>query len=522
MEYIRKNGLLYTPDKKTIVAVDSDSNEFTGRVPFGAHYIEDEVFADSPCESISLPDSVEQIGACLFQNAKFLEKVKLPSGLKTLSPYLFAGCSSLVKVSMPTVVDEFPEGLFYQCTSLMEIPFRAGIKELPENVIAGCTAIQSLVIPGTVEKIASMAVANCTSLTTLVLPAALVELADDAFEGCNSISKVRIADSNNLFYVSEKDGCLYERTADGDKLKIKVLAEAVEAVSFYKENVDDETDAFYSDESIDEEDDTFSSEIGADENEIAAVEQGIINGSEIEETKVEQNLDDVLADIMNEEKARNVGQEDVAVGEKESQVLTEMMDCMNDKPAPANDVRISEDELARLFESHESQAVASTAAEAENKTDGGIDNKTQILLDSAKISKVIDCEPKGECEGDPELFIIAEQICTDESGAERFTSKLENCARRIAEIQDFKRIYMLGGLPVENDEFMQFFYHYMSMKNVLLACTSPSPSKMSDYAKKICENARIDLEKEALVKQRKRIGIKNSNLIKLVIQDLAD
>jgi hypothetical protein len=515
MEYIRKNGLLYTPDKKTIVAVDSDSNEFTGRVPFGAHYIEDEVFADSPCESISLPDSVEQVGACLFQNSKFLEKVKLPSGMRTLSPYLFAGCSSLVKVSMPTVIDEFPEGLFYQCTSLTEIPFRAGIKELPENVFAGCSSIQSLVIPSTVEKIGSMAVANCTALTTVVLPASLFELADDAFEGCNSISKVRIAESNNLFYVSEKDGCLYERTADGDKLKIKVTAEVVENVNFYKENVDDETDAFYSDESIFEEDDTFSSEIGADENEIAAVEQGIIKDSEIEENKVEQNLDDVLADIMNDEKARNVGQENVAVGEKESQVLTEMMDCMNDKPAPANDVKISEDELARLFESHESAAVAAESAE-DKKSDDEIDNKTQILLDSVKLSKVIECEPKGECQGDPELFIIAEQI---ESG---FSTKLENCAKRIAEIQDFKRIYMLGGLPVENEEFMQFFYHFMSMRNVVLACTSPSPSKLSDYSKKICENARIDLEKEALVKQRKRIGIKNSNLIKLVIQDLAD
>lgn len=522
MEYIRKNGLLYTPDKKTIVAVDSDSNEFTGRVPFGAHYIEDEVFADSPCESISLPDSVEQIGACLFQNSKCLEKVKLPSGLRNLSPYLFAGCSSLVKVSMPTVVDEFPEGLFYECTSLTEIPFRAGIKELPENVFAGCSSIQSLVIPGTVEKIGSRAAADCTSLVTVVLPADLVELADDAFEGSSSISKIRIAETNRLFYVSEKDGCLYERTADGDKLKIKVAAEALPDIGFYKENVDDESDPFYSDESIDEEDDTFSSEIGADENEIAAVEQGIINGSEIEENKVEQNLDDVLADIMNEEKARNVGQEDVAVGEKESQVLTEMMDCMNDKPAPANDVKISEEELARLFESHETQAVASEEAKAENNADGGIDNKTQILLDAAKLSKIIECQPKGECEGSPDLFIIAEQICTDEGGTERFTAKLENCARRIAEIQDFKRIFMLGGLPVDNDEFMQFFYHYMSMKNVLLACTSPSPSKMSDYAKKICENARIDLEKEALVKQRKRIGIKNNNLIKLVIQDLAD
>ena len=222
MGYIKKNGLLYTEDMRTIVAVDTESNEFSGRIPFGAHYIEDEVFSDCPYEAVTLPDSVEQIGVCLFQNSKVLEKVKLPVNLTDLTPYLFANCVSLQKVTMPTTVKEFPEGLFYNCSSLLEIPFRAGIKELPENVLAGCSSVRSLVIPETVEKISSNAASNCTALTTLVLPKALYELADDAFEGCNSITKIRISEENRLFYVNEEDGCLYERGAEGDKCKIQI------------------------------------------------------------------------------------------------------------------------------------------------------------------------------------------------------------------------------------------------------------------------------------------------------------
>ena len=42
--YIKKSGLLYSPDGKTVVGVDDTSKEFTGRVPYGAHFIDDEVF----------------------------------------------------------------------------------------------------------------------------------------------------------------------------------------------------------------------------------------------------------------------------------------------------------------------------------------------------------------------------------------------------------------------------------------------------------------------------------------------
>ena len=67
--YIKKNGLLYSEDLHTVLGVDDTVPDFTGRVPFGAHKIDDEVFSDSPYESISLPDSVTELGASLFANS---------------------------------------------------------------------------------------------------------------------------------------------------------------------------------------------------------------------------------------------------------------------------------------------------------------------------------------------------------------------------------------------------------------------------------------------------------------------
>ncbi|MBO4856943.1 MAG: leucine-rich repeat domain-containing protein [Treponema sp.] len=560
MNYIKKNGLVYTEDMKTLVAIDSGSHEFTGRVPFGVRYIDDEVFADCLFETITLPDSIEQLGVCLFQNSRRLFKVKLPSGLKELSPYLFSGCTALQSVSMPTVLNSFPEGLFYGCSAMLEIPFRAGIKELPESVFEGCSSIKSLVIPETVTKIASRAAAGCTDLVTLVLSASLYELAPDAFEGCTSLRNIRISEDNKLFYVSDDDGCLYERTANGDVCRLKVAAIAKQTVSFFKDNVDDEDEPFFTDESFAEEDETFSAEVEADSDEMNGTEIGVAEEEkaiygELEEVEPEaaeadvdeleevaeyetenkendiinnkgetvmsdqNNVDDMLADIMNDERARTEVQSNVAVDEKESQVLSNMMDVMNDKPAPAKDVKISEEELENLFASHEKQETDTFVKEEDVDSDEK-EGKTKILINSASLSKVIECEPAGEPLTEPELFVIAEITVTNENGEESFTEKLEKCCLKFAQAQDLKKVVLLAGLPVDNEEFMQFYKHFISYKNVVLACDAPSPSKLSDYARKICELSRIDLSKDALTEQRKKISIKNDSLIKLVIQDL--
>ena len=428
MNYVKKNGLVYTEDMKTVVAIDSESHAFTGRVPFGVRYIDDEVFADCFFETITLPDSIEQLGVCLFQNSKRLFKVKLPSGITELPPYLFSGCSALQVVSMPTVLNSFPEGLFYGCSAMLEIPFRAGIKELPESVFEGCSSIKSLVIPETVTKISSRAAADCTDLVTVVLPASLYELADDAFEGCTSIRNIRISEDNKLFYVSEDDGCLYERTANGDVCRLKIAQIQQQKVSFFKDNVDDENEPFFTDESFDEEDETFSSEVGATDEERGFVEIGVadeelaiantaksdydvveelpecdaeeevselepilepINDAGEKDMANENDVDDMLADIMNDEKARNEVQSNVAIDDRESQVLSNMMDVMNDKPAPAKDVKISEEELENLFASHEKQET-DTFVKAEDVDSDEKEGKLKILIDSARVSKVIE------------------------------------------------------------------------------------------------------------------------------------
>ena len=478
-QIVRKNGLLYTPDLHTVLGVDIETGEFKGRVPFGAHYIDEEVFTECPYEKIDLPDSVVAIGAALFKDSKNLKSVRLPEKATELPPYLFSGCSALTRVKMPNVVYDFPEGLFQNCSSMTEIPFRAGIKSLSPFIFEGCTSLVSLVIPPTVERIEKRAAAGCTALTTLVLPVSLQSLDETAFDECPNIRSIRISEDNPLFYVSEEDGCLYERTATGDKLRLSVAGAQPSKVSFLKENVDDEEDpeieAFYTDEDILEDDDDFSAEVSGDD----VAEQAVAQEAEEEE----------------EEQKFHTG-------------------------------TVSNEELANLFGGSEGDgtAVPESVEGADEEVEIAAvtvkitDSKTQAILDSVEFYKVIECEPAGEPPSDSDLFVVAE-ILEGQADARSFTPKLEVVSRRFAQIKDFKRIFMLYGLPVDNDEFMELYKLYVSNSNVVFACQAANATSLSDYGRKICEYSRIGLSAAALAEQKQNVRVKNAELIKLIIQD---
>lgn len=536
--FVKKHGLLYSSDLHTVIGVDDTSTEFKGRIPYGARAVDAEVFSDCPYQSVSIPDSVKEIGPALFENSKRLETVKLPANITELPAYLFSGCSALYKVTMPSTLSSFPEGLFKDCASLPDIPFRAGVKELPEDFMSGCTSVKSLVIPNSVEKIGPHAVANCTSLESLVLPVSVKEIADDAFEGCNSIHNIRIEGESELFFI--KDGSLYQNTVSGEKLLIKAYSIVNEGVNFYKDNIDDEPIEANDEEDMEDDDTFFSAEIGASDEELelckgdaaegkASDESSTINNDNTEtidnknennkEEKMEDNnIDSMLADIMGEEKKRNEVSEDIAVSDKESEVLAETMAVM-EKDAPKPGVIVTNDELENLFSKHEEEVQASLNEEVVDEKE--LDKKAKILVDSVEFSKVLDFEPTGEVPSDPVLFVIAEKTVETANGKD-FSPKLISCCKTFARIHDFRHVVMLNGLPLDNEEFEQFYFHYINKKNVILACEAESPATLSDYCKKICEESRISLDKDELNDQRKRVTVKTDTLIKLVIRDKYD
>ena len=226
---IKKNGLVYTEDMKTVLGVDEESTLFSGTVPNGADAVGAEAFTCCKFTRVSLPESIKHVGDNLFSNSEKLEWVHLPSSLKQLAPYMFSGCTSLIHVDMPVEINEFPEGLFYGCSSLQEIPFRYGITVLPENVFARCSSIVSLAIPDTVKKICKGAISDCGNLQTIVFPEKLEELEEGAISGCPKLIRMRIQGDNSLFYTNPEGDTLFKKSAGGDIEVFKITKRFSEA-----------------------------------------------------------------------------------------------------------------------------------------------------------------------------------------------------------------------------------------------------------------------------------------------------
>jgi len=69
-------------------------------------------------ESVSLPDSLENILASAFSDCRSLTRVDIPYGVPWISGYCFAGCYSLTRVTVPESVTEVVDHAFDNCPML--------------------------------------------------------------------------------------------------------------------------------------------------------------------------------------------------------------------------------------------------------------------------------------------------------------------------------------------------------------------------------------------------------------------
>ena len=96
---------------------------------------------------------------------------------------------------------------------------------------------------------------------------------------------------------------------------------------------------------------------------------------------------------------------------------------------------------------------------------------------------------------------------------------IKKCCETLANIHDLKKIIYLAELPLDNDEFLMFLANTLKHQHVLLACEAANPEALSEEGRKICQAAQISLDKNEVLEQRKRAGIKNPGTIKLIVQD---
>ncbi len=123
--------------------------------------------------SVTLPDSISEIGLRAFQNCTSLSTVTIPAAVTKIGIYAFAGSGvRSVDFSKCTGLTSISERCFEKCGSLQKIEITDKISLTTVGIYAfdQCTSLQSVYLPDSMQTIGECAFANCKSLTTLSVP----------------------------------------------------------------------------------------------------------------------------------------------------------------------------------------------------------------------------------------------------------------------------------------------------------------------------------------------------------------
>ena len=142
-------------------------------------------------KSVTIPDSVTDIGIGVFRFCKGLTKVKLSNSLKIIPQWAFYSCSGLDSISIPNSVTEIGKNAFQFCYNLKSLNLGDGMTSIG-GVFRSCTSLETVIIPDGVISIAN-AFQGCTSLMNVSIPNS-VTIIRGAFGGCTSLENVIIPD----------------------------------------------------------------------------------------------------------------------------------------------------------------------------------------------------------------------------------------------------------------------------------------------------------------------------------------
>lgn len=147
---VMHDGVVYTSDMKTLIAGLPSKKDVV--IPEGVMEIHANAFYRCNIESVTMPDSLEVIDTCAFQECKNLSTVKFGNGLTRICERAFSYCKNLKEIVLPDRLERM-DSYAFSYAGLESVTFGSGLNSLSNGVFAN-TPMQKVHIPNTVTRIA--------------------------------------------------------------------------------------------------------------------------------------------------------------------------------------------------------------------------------------------------------------------------------------------------------------------------------------------------------------------------------
>ena len=209
--------------------------------------IASEAFDGEEITSVSIPNSVTQIGWSAFEHCKKLTSITIPGGVKTMGKMAFANCPQLASVTFMEGVKSIGLRMFEDCIGLTAVNIPQSMTNLGERAFEGCTSLTTVHIPVGVAKIDREAFKDCTGLTSITIPQSVEAIEWGAFSNCSSLTSITIPQSvksiggsafrGTAWFNSQPDGLIvlgpvaYEYKGEPDEGTSVIIPNTVTSIS---------------------------------------------------------------------------------------------------------------------------------------------------------------------------------------------------------------------------------------------------------------------------------------------------
>jgi len=155
--------------------------------------IGDYAFQGAGVTSVTIPNSVTNIGNEAFANCDSLTSLIIPNSVIGLGVEAFASCGSLASVTLSTNLPSIPASAFAYCSSLTSITIPASVTSIGTQAFGYCSALAVVTLPNTVVSIGDDAFEWDISLASVALPGGLTSVGNGVFADCSRLATVTIS-----------------------------------------------------------------------------------------------------------------------------------------------------------------------------------------------------------------------------------------------------------------------------------------------------------------------------------------
>ena len=178
----------YGTSTDTVIDIPSSYNGYpVTKISSGA-------FQGSNITSVTMPDTITQLGDRAFYNISTLKSVVLSNRLEAIPSECFAN-TGLTSIVIPNSVKTLGGSAFYYCRSLTSVIISDSVTDIGNECFRDCDEMTTFVIPSSVTRIAGHAFSFCDKLSNVVISNGVKRLNYNAFYYCPALQSVTIPSS---------------------------------------------------------------------------------------------------------------------------------------------------------------------------------------------------------------------------------------------------------------------------------------------------------------------------------------